>query len=83
MGVLTWVTAANAVVIISTPKLVVVTDPHGFSVGGNDLQQVTRNDNWELDNPTGRGEVWVSNADTGQGGADFQPRAFTNDENAN
>ena len=79
VGVLTWVTAANAVVIISTAKLGVVSDPNALSVGGADLQAITPHSLWAPNGSAGRGEVWVSNADTGFDGTEFQPRAFTND----
>lgn len=74
---------ANAVVIISTAKLGVVTDPNGHSVGGSDLQAIARHSAWQVNNPLGRGAVWVSNAATGIApDATFQTRAFTNDANA-
>ena len=74
---------ANAILIISGAKPGVVTPKIGNAASlGTGLVTIARNSAWQVNNPLGRGAVWVSNADTGQGGSLFQPKVLTSGGNA-
>ncbi|TFH49832.1 MAG: PEP-CTERM sorting domain-containing protein [Lysobacterales bacterium] len=70
-------TPASAFFIISEAKLDVVSPTAKAASASDDLVAIDRNNAWQVNNPLGRGAVWVSNADTGQGGALFQPGSVT------